>query len=548
MSAAEPGFVRFVESRSTALLRTAILLCHGNDRAAEDLLQASLIKTYLSWRRIGPPDGAEPYVRTVLVRSAVKGDRSQPVSPEPASASRAQPPATTGDPIDLEERLHLWPFLAGLSGRARAVLVLRCYEDLSEAQIAHVLGCSREAVRTDRSDGLDKLHDALGRPVDPLRATPDRLETLLTGRMQAEVDDLRASSALLRNVPEAAMAAKRRRVAALAGAAITTAVVLGTTIAATTGSPEPTQLAEPTDTPSSAVPIGSVQPARPYAWAGTLPRDLAPRVPFIAAGVLRASGVEYRFRSGSSGSVVGNVRIGWLVRLDDAGSDTARYVLVPSAWPAPALPRGDNTVFGAAVSPDGFYVAYGGKIVNVMTGRSVFRMPDNVRTVVGWISPGVVYTDSRRDAWLWPPEGTPTRLGVQPGVVPGEGDTLLDSADPCGRVVEVSREAVLTTLYQACDDGDPVALSPHGTVVLTIGGVAVNLLSGDRTAMPIPLVDAAERDQVAWEDEHTVVFTVYRVRGGSPDRVRFVRCATRTGECSLAGGSFRTDNGDELKR
>lgn len=548
MSAPEPGFVRFVESRSTALLRTATLLCHGNDRAAEDLLQASVIKAYLSWRRIGPPDGAEPYVRTVLVRSAVKRDRSQPVSPEPASASRAQPPATTGDPIDLAERLHLWPFLAGLSGRARAVLVLRCYEDLSEAQIAHVLGCSREAVRTDKSDGLDRLHDALCRPVDPLMAPPDRLEALLTVRMHAEVDDLRASSALLREVPEAAMAAKRRRVAAHGGAAVAAAVVLGTAIAATTGSPEPIQLTEPTDTPSSAAPIGSVQPARPYAWAGTLPRDLAPQVPFIAAGVLHAPGVEYRFRSGSGGSVVGNVRIGWLVRLEDAGSDMARYVLVSSAGPAPALPRADNSVFGAAVSPDGQSVVYGGQVVDVVTGRRLETMPDDARVILGWISPGVVYVDKRRNAWLWPPEGTPTRLGVQPGAVPGEGDTVLDSADPCGRVVEVSREAVLTTLYQACDEDDPVALSPHGAVVLTIGGEAVNLLSGDRTALPIPLIEAASRGQVAWEDEQTVVFPVYRMRGGSPDRVRFVRCATWTGKCSLAGGSFPTDNGDELKR
>lgn len=379
---------------------------------------------------------------------------------------------------------------------------------------------------------------------------PDELETLLTRRMRNEVDDAHVDSAFLRAALDGAVAARRRRrmiVTAGSGAAAA-AVVVAAITAALSSSPEAPSASEPADTPSMRVTTGSVQPAHPYAWAGTLPSDLAPRVPFIAAGVLRASGVEYRFRSGSSGSVVGNVRIGWLVRLDDAGSAPARYVLVPSAGhPAPVLPQTENRVSGAAVSPDGQHVAYGGKVIDVVTGRQLVTMPDNARSIIGWIWPGVVYTDRRRGAWLWQPEGAPKRLGILPGAVPGQGDTVLDSADPCGRVVEVSREAVLTTLYRACDDGDPVGLSPHGTVVLTIGGVAVNLLSGDRTAMPIPLVDAAERDQVAWEDEHTVVFPVYRVRGGSPDRVRFVRCATSTGDCRLAGGSFPAGEDDVLR-
>ena len=162
MGAPEPGFVRFVESRSTALLRTATLLCHGDRYAAEDLVQTALIKAYLAWGRIRQPESAEPYVRTLLVRTAIDRQRSRQLRPERLDE---RPPETSSrhDALAaMEDRLELWPYLAGLSSRQRAVVVLRYYEDLTEEQIAHVLGCSRGAVKTHASRALDSLRQSLG--------------------------------------------------------------------------------------------------------------------------------------------------------------------------------------------------------------------------------------------------------------------------------------------------------------------------------------------------------------------------------------------------
>lgn len=161
MGAPEPGFVRFVESRSAALLRTATLLCHGDSQAAEDLVRTALTKTYLAWGRIRRPESAEPYVRTLLVRTAVDRQRSRHHQAEHLDDGSPATPVRDADLAELEDRLELWPYLAGLSSRQRAVVVLRYYEDLSEEQIAHVLGCSRSSVKTHASHALAALRQTL---------------------------------------------------------------------------------------------------------------------------------------------------------------------------------------------------------------------------------------------------------------------------------------------------------------------------------------------------------------------------------------------------
>lgn len=154
--------MRFVESRSTALLRTATLLCYGDRRAAEDLVKTALVKAYLAWGRIRQPELAEPYVRTLLVRTAIDRQRSRHRRGELLDEELPEAPVHGDALTGAEERLELWPYLARLSAQERATVVLRCYEDLSEAQIAHVLGCSRGAVTTHKSRALARLRQARG--------------------------------------------------------------------------------------------------------------------------------------------------------------------------------------------------------------------------------------------------------------------------------------------------------------------------------------------------------------------------------------------------
>src|SRR5690348_4036043 len=141
----EEDFRDFVATRSGALLRTAFLLA-GDWASAEDLLQIALTKTYLAWRRLGRIDAVEPYARKVLVNSATSwwrrrwhGERPTDVLPEPA----------TGDGLDARvERDLLWQHVLTLPARQRAVLVLRFYEDMSEADTAALLGVSVGTVKS----------------------------------------------------------------------------------------------------------------------------------------------------------------------------------------------------------------------------------------------------------------------------------------------------------------------------------------------------------------------------------------------------------------
>lgn len=152
---AETEFREFVAARSPALLRSAYLLVGGDWALAEDLLQAALIKTYLAWGRIKDPGAREAYVRTTLATTATSwwrrrwhGERATAVLPETATRDRT-------DTVD--DRDALWSLVATLPARQRAVLVLRFYEDFSEAETARTLGLSIGTVKSHCARALTSL-------------------------------------------------------------------------------------------------------------------------------------------------------------------------------------------------------------------------------------------------------------------------------------------------------------------------------------------------------------------------------------------------------
>ena len=150
------GFDDFVAARSTSLLRTAYLLTH--DRGlAEDLLQTALAKAWFAWERIdGQP---EAYVRRILVNTYStwwrrKWNGEEPTEDLPESGPA---PGRPGESHRADERADLWQALGRLPKRQRAVVVLRFYEDLSEAETAEILGCSVGTVKSQASRALAKL-------------------------------------------------------------------------------------------------------------------------------------------------------------------------------------------------------------------------------------------------------------------------------------------------------------------------------------------------------------------------------------------------------
>ncbi|NGN65483.1 SigE family RNA polymerase sigma factor [Streptomyces sp. A7024] len=154
-SASEASFREFVESRSSVLLRVALLLSGGDRGAAEDLLQNALIKAAGRWQRIEEP---EAYVRQVLYRQQISRWRLRGRARE---HSVAEPPELTtpaGDAAHaVELRLVMGKALRRLTARQRTMLVLRYYEDLPEADVAELLGCSVGTVRSTTRRSLAKL-------------------------------------------------------------------------------------------------------------------------------------------------------------------------------------------------------------------------------------------------------------------------------------------------------------------------------------------------------------------------------------------------------
>jgi RNA polymerase sigma-70 factor (sigma-E family) len=167
---APPAFEEYVRSRHAELLRFAHVLA-GDRHLAADLVQDALVRAGLGWRRIQRQDDPEGYLRRTIVngylnrRRALRRERLVADLPEEQGAAAGRPDA----PILADD--EMWAMLATLPRQQRAVLVLRYYLDLSEAQIAEVLGCSAGTVKSNAARALAKLRAG---PAVPPAVPPDR--------------------------------------------------------------------------------------------------------------------------------------------------------------------------------------------------------------------------------------------------------------------------------------------------------------------------------------------------------------------------------------
>lgn len=148
------SFRDFVDSRSSALLKTAVLLCGGDRHAGEDLLQNALAKAAGRWQRIDEP---EAYVRQILYRQQVSRWRLKWRRREVSVAEPPEAGAGVDAAAATELRLVMREALSRLTARQRTVLVLRYFEDLPEADVARILGCSVGTVRSTTHRSLARL-------------------------------------------------------------------------------------------------------------------------------------------------------------------------------------------------------------------------------------------------------------------------------------------------------------------------------------------------------------------------------------------------------
>jgi RNA polymerase sigma-70 factor (sigma-E family) len=148
----EDAFRAFVVACSPSLLRTAYLLTHDQGYA-EDLLQAALMKAWFAWGRLN--DDPRRYVRRVLVTTSVSWWRRRWTREVPTE--KVPEPRLTSMIDDRASGQDLWDAIGRLPARQRAVVVLRYYEDLSEAGTAQLLGCSVGTVKSQCSKALASL-------------------------------------------------------------------------------------------------------------------------------------------------------------------------------------------------------------------------------------------------------------------------------------------------------------------------------------------------------------------------------------------------------
>ncbi|PRX99768.1 SigE family RNA polymerase sigma factor [Allonocardiopsis opalescens] len=149
-------FRDYVRARGPALLRTAYLLT-GHRADAEDLLQAALVKTCISWGRVDDRGALDAYVRRIMVNTHISWWRGRHLDIYPT----ADLPEQEEDDQTWRTDLHdaLLRALERLPDRQRAALVLRYFEDMSEAEIAARLGVSVGTVKSSVSRGVAKLRD-----------------------------------------------------------------------------------------------------------------------------------------------------------------------------------------------------------------------------------------------------------------------------------------------------------------------------------------------------------------------------------------------------
>jgi RNA polymerase sigma-70 factor (sigma-E family) len=153
---------RLLDERGQDLMRAAVALT-GSRADGEDLLQAALERLLRNWRRVATdPEG---YLRRTLYNLAADGWRRRGRWRGRLAEFRAQAPTETGseDVAVVDLRDALVRLLFQLPPRQRAVIVLRYWEQRTEAETAALLGCSEGTVKSAAARGLRRLRE-LARP------------------------------------------------------------------------------------------------------------------------------------------------------------------------------------------------------------------------------------------------------------------------------------------------------------------------------------------------------------------------------------------------
>jgi len=152
----EQEFAELFRASWARLYRLAFAVS-GDRGAAEDDLQNAFAKVYSNWARVRRADHPEAYVRRMVLNEVLGGRRNGFLKRERPHLVVERGGSVASPEAGVVERDAIWTAVRALPSRQRAVVVLRYYEDLSEAEIADALGCSRGTVKSQASAAIAAL-------------------------------------------------------------------------------------------------------------------------------------------------------------------------------------------------------------------------------------------------------------------------------------------------------------------------------------------------------------------------------------------------------
>ena len=158
-------FDEFVRARRLTLLRTATLLT-GDQHAAEDLVQETLVRAAQRWPTIAAGHSPDAYVRRILYTRSIDAWRWRRRQADPMLSHDRWNPAASHETDRSDTRVTLAQALRRLTPKQRAVLVIRFYEDRTEVEAARILGCSVNTVKSQTRHALGRLRELAPELVD----------------------------------------------------------------------------------------------------------------------------------------------------------------------------------------------------------------------------------------------------------------------------------------------------------------------------------------------------------------------------------------------
>jgi RNA polymerase sigma-70 factor (sigma-E family) len=164
----EAEFAELVAAMSQRLHGTAFAVC-GDRQLAEDAVQSALVSAYRTWPRVRDADSSEAYLRKMVVNQVMSWRRRKAWATTPGPGAAVERSRSSHED-DVVEHQRVWSAVGGLPPRQRAVIVLRYYEGMSEADIAEVLGIRPGTVKSQSSAAMAHLRTTLADTEEPLPA------------------------------------------------------------------------------------------------------------------------------------------------------------------------------------------------------------------------------------------------------------------------------------------------------------------------------------------------------------------------------------------